>query len=294
MAEQSLTTRLDAAKAELELTSKQIAQAEELRKQALLGDDDKRATELAARLDKLQQAARTFQDKAAVLASEIAREAEEKKAHAMAATKAQVEAKLDARDEAVKELAASIQVFDDCYRKAIRLCKEAGTAWPWQPHDREAALLTPSSVVAATKHQLFKVGTQPRLLGGMDSPDRGPDLPGGQSPRLEHINNPAAVKSMLEVFAAATKCAREILRTGKSTSGEILQTNVTEAGVPVFARKDKPPLTAAQHELSQLLARMNLLSQQTSPEAEKEYFQTVKRVGELQDLIAAEQGTTAS
>jgi hypothetical protein len=294
MAEQSLTTRRDAAKAELELTNKQIAQAEDLRKQALLDDDDKRAVELAARLDKLQQQVRTARDKVAVLQSEISREAEEKKAQAMAATKAQVEAKLDARDEAVKELAASIQVFDDCYRKAIRLCKEVGTAWPWQPHDREAALLTPSSVVAATKHQLFKVGTQPRLLGGMDSPDRGPDLPGGQSPRLELINNPGTVKPMIEVFAAATRCAREILHTGKSTSGEIIQTNIAESGVPIFARKDKPPLTASQQELSQLLSRMNLLSQQTSPEAEKEYFQTVKRVGELQDLITAEQGTTTS
>jgi hypothetical protein len=293
MAEQSLTTRLNVAKSELELTSKQIAQAEELRKQALLGDDDKRATELAARLDKLQQAARTFQDKAAVLESEIAREAEEKKAHALAAAKAQVESKLAERDEKIKELAASIQIFDDCFRKAANACKAAGTCWPWQSHDREAGLLTPLSVLTATKHELFKVGARPPRLGGMDAFDRdGLNLPGGQAPRLELIGNPSAVKPMIEVFAAATKCAREILHTGKSTSGEIIQRNITDSGVPVFARKDKPPPTVAQHELSQLLSRMNLLAQQASDAAEAEYKQIMQRVAELQDIVNAESRTT--
>jgi hypothetical protein len=285
---------LEAARKALAVLEEEGAGLSDARDKSLLdGVGAVEISKIDRQLEVNRHAAHTEGDRIRLLESEIAREQEEKRAQAMATAKAQVEAKLDARDEAVKELAASIQVFDDCYRKAIRLCKEAGTAWPWQPHDREAALLTPSSVVAATKHQLFKVGTQPRLLGGMDSPDRGPDLPGGQSPRLELINNPGAVKPMIEVFAAATRCAREILHTGKSTSGEIVQTNIVQ-GVPMFARKEKPPLSASQEELSRLLARMNLLAQQTSPEAEAEYFRTVKRVGELQDLIAAEQGTTAS
>ena len=283
------TERLDLVRADLQNVEAQINDTETARAAALLGDDDARAVELAARLDKLQQQARTFRDKIGVLEAEVAREAEAEKERARAKAIAKVEGMLAQRDEAVKELAASVRVLDDCFKKAAALSKECGTAWPWLPHDREAGMLLPGSVLLALRHEIFRF-SKPRLLGGMDPPDRGLDLPGGQSPRLELINNPNAVKPMVEVFAAATKCATEILKTGKSTSGEIVQTNIAENGVPVFARKDKPPLTASQQELSQLLARMALLAQQTSPEAEQEYFRTVKRVGELQALVDAEQG----
>jgi hypothetical protein len=195
-----------------------------------------------------------------------------------------IEAKFGERDSAVAELADAVKQADALFRRVCSLSREVDSAWPWQPHDRVAIGLPPGSILQALRHEIFRVGGRPHLLGGQDrDPEAGLDYPGGISPKLELKGTPHLVRPMVDVFREAAECASGIMRTGRSTSGATISFTTPEAGVPAALRKDPPPLTPAQQRLAELLRRQaELAAADPSPENEAAYQDCVSQIADAQ------------
>jgi hypothetical protein len=241
-------------------------------------EEARRSVEIArGEIDRLKTAFESAQEKAR--AAEAERLAKDRAVHIEA-----VEAKLGERTTAVAELADAVKQADTLFRRVCSLSREVDSAWAWQPHDRVAIGLPPGSILQTLRHEIFRVGGRPHLLGGQDrDPEAGIDYPGGQSPTLELKGTPHLVKPMVEVFREAAECASGIMRTGKSTSGATMAFTTPETGVPAALRKDKPPLTPAQQRLAELLRRQaELAAADPSPENEAAYQDCVSQIAAAQ------------
>jgi hypothetical protein len=289
----NVATALDRSRSMLEEIDSKIATLVERRKERLLaGDNAVAIAKIDGEIAPLQQAAKTEADRIAVLQVEADREAAEQRAREHKALIGRIERKFAERDAAVVELAAAVKAADDAFRKVVRLGRDLTAAWAWMPHDAVACLLPPGSILTPLRHELFRVGSRPNLLGGQVSPDAGLDFPGGQSPTLELRLAPSLVTPMVEVFAQASRCASEILHTGKSTSGRPVSAVVD--GVPAFMLKDPPPLTPAQRHLGELQRKLSDLSRDVSPEGEQKYLAVVAELAAVEAEAGIKTGVEPS
>jgi hypothetical protein len=266
----------------LEEIDVKIAALVERRKERLLAGDNAIAiAKIDGEIAPLQQQSATERDRIAVLQVEADREAAEQRAREHKALIGRIEKKFSARDIAVAELVAAVKAADDCLRKLILLGNDLRAAWNWEPHDAAACLLPAGAILTALKHEIFRVGSRPHLLGGQPGPvDAGIDYPGGAAPRLELRLAPSLVEPMIEVFARATRCASEILHTGKSTSGRPVSVAAVD-GVPTFMLKAelRPPTSPAQQRLGELhREQMRLASLPQTEENEAAYQEIVAKV----------------
>jgi hypothetical protein len=78
-------------------------------------------------------------------------------------------------------------------------------------------LIGEAAIVAAVKHELFRVGARPALGGGQDKPGSTISFPGGVAPRIELVGLPGSVAPLGEIARGSTALASQIMRTGKST-----------------------------------------------------------------------------
>jgi hypothetical protein len=315
------SARLDAARNELATTEHRIIEVEKARADAILADADDSARELDVRLETLQRDLRIQRDRVGLLEGEAAKEAEEKRRREQAARIGRIEAKKRQQDKALLEACEAIKVLAAASEKAIRLGREIVEAWPWPPHDLPPALLTPSSILTAISHELFRTSYHPHRYGGQDTdPLVGHSLPGSRSPTLQLAQNPAGVREMSAVVADATAFAKKLLWTGKGSADERAVAegvqhlavaggsdsegvHVAAATVEVPAngqgdeqdfapagREVSPvPLSEAEARLAYLLRQQATLAEDVSPQGEEAYARCVAEIVQAQAVVSAEQ-----
>jgi hypothetical protein len=285
MAKPTTANRFDAARGELEAANRQLAELEAARNRALLADDDKVAAKLAGQIDDLHRLIRGHRDKIDLLEAEAERETNERRAKERAGLIERVEHKLGERAQAVAELQAAIAKADQLLQTIVEQSRAIDAAWPFAPHDRLACILPSEHIVSAIRNEIFRI-SRPQLFGreGAVAPI---NLPGGKSPRLEWAGTPDRVPEISARFREASACASTIMRTGKSTSGATIAP--AEAGVPVFALRDPPPLGPAEQKLSQLLRQQAQLANDVTPAGEAAYSACVREIAEIE---AARNGAT--
>jgi hypothetical protein len=275
MAKPNTKDRLDAARFELDATTRQIAEAETARNAALLADDDKLAAKVATQIDGLRQAARGHADKVALLESQVEKEAIERRAKEKAGLISRIEDRLERRNAAVADLQRLLGEARAALQTVAELSNQIDAAWPWQGHDRQALILPVEYIITATRHEIFR--TSEPSLGHKTAPN----LPGGRSPALNLIGQPEKVPEMTAVFREASNLAVSIMNTGKSTSGKVHE------GIPDVFLKEKPPLSSQEQRLSELLRTQSELANDVSPAGEKAYRECVDKIAALQGEIEA-------
>src|SRR5262249_10575854 len=103
---------------------------------------------------------------------------------------------------------------------------------------------------------------------------------------------PDKVPELAKVFAQASEVASQILHTGKGTDAPDFVAPAV-AGVPVPFLKDelKPPLTANEAKLGELLRAQIAFANDMSEEGERAYQEIVAAIASLQGEIDAAKGT---
>jgi len=154
---------------------------------------------------RLELALRSAEEQARAAADRVAKERTAKQIE-------RIEALAAERDATGAELAVAVKILDETFRKLLALGREITAAWPLGTHDGSSCILTPGSITRALQHEIFRVGSRPRMLGGQDEPDALTHLPGGMSPTLEFINAPNKVVPLVDVLTQASRHLSEILR----------------------------------------------------------------------------------
>jgi hypothetical protein len=165
------------------------------------------------------------------------------------------------------------------------------------PHDLPPALLTPAAIMAAVSHELFRTSHHPRRFGGLDrDPLVGVSLPGSRAPTYQLAEDPARVRPMADVVHDASEFAKNFLRTGKGSAGNLVATN----GQGEAPRQIGTPPSDLPHQrsdvearLSDLLAQMAKLAEDVTPAGEAEYLRVVGEVSRVQAEVAAQQAVEA-
>jgi hypothetical protein len=214
---------------------------------------------------RLELALRSAEEQARAAADRVAKERTAKQIE-------RIEALAAERDATGAELAVAVKILDETFRKLLALGREITAAWPLGTHDGSSCILTPGSITRALQHEIFRVGSRPRMLGGQDEPDALTHLPGGMSPTLEFINAPNKVVPLVDVLTQASRHLSEILRTGKSAP------NGTHTQI------EQRPRTDAEIRLAGLLQRQAELSALTSatPDQDREYAEIVAEIAGAQ------------
>jgi hypothetical protein len=275
MSKKDASGPLDRARAAHVETTNKIGRLEADRNDALLRDDDKTAVRLDAELEDLRRLSRAQRDKIGLLEAKAEREANELRVKEKAALIERVERKLAERDAAAAELQTAIEGADKAFRKMINLARDVRAAWPWPAHDLPPMLLGDAAIVAAVKHELFRVGARPALGGGQDKPGSTISFPGGVAPRLELAGLPGSVTPLGEIARGSTALASDIMRTGKSTGVITVQ---AVNGEPAPRQR-----TAAEEKLAALHRRQAELA--ADPTADEAVYQSV--VSEIAVAAAA-------
>jgi hypothetical protein len=259
---------LDRARASHVETTNKIGRLEAERNDALLRDDDKTAARLDAELEDLRRLSRAQRDKIGLLEAKAEREAAEARVKEKLGLIERIEWKLTERDAAAAELQAAIEGADKAFRKMINLARDVRAAWPWAAHDLPPMLIGEAAIVAAVKHELFRVGARPALGGGQDKPGSTISFPGGVAPRIELVGSPGSVAPLGEIARGSTALASQIMRTGKST-GVI----TAPAGNEPTPRQR----TAAEEKLASLHKRQSELAADPAS-SDQEYEQLVNEI----------------
>jgi hypothetical protein len=278
----SATSRLEAAQAGLDDTHRKLAELNTRRNECLLKDNDAEAAELAAEIEKLARLVAGHRDKIALLKQAAAEQEQARKVKEKAALIERIEKNLLAdRDAAGAELSDAIQKADAAFRKMVDAGQAIMAAWPWQPHDTHAVLLTPTSVVQVTAHELYKIGARPRRYGGMDKPGDGLDFPGGRCPDIRLANLQEEIKSLPAVCAEASALASSIMRTGRSTS------YVEPVAVSSNGQGEPRQRTEAEQRLFDLNSQLVKLGEDITPAGEQKYQRVVSEIAIVQTEIDA-------
>jgi hypothetical protein len=274
MSKKDASGPLDRARAAHVETTNKIGRLEAERNDALLRDDDKTAVRLDAEVEELCRLSRAQRDKIGLLDAKAERQAAEARVKEKIGLIERIEKKLGERDAAAAELQATLEQADKAFRKMINLARDVRAAWPWAAHDLPPMLLGDAAIVAAVKHELFRVGARPALGGGQDKPGSTISFPGGVAPRIELAGLPGSVTPLGEVARGSTALASEFMRTGKAT-GVTMQ--------PVSGEPASRQRTANEEKLAALHKRQAELA--ADPAADEAVYQGV--VSEIAAAAAA-------
>jgi hypothetical protein len=287
----SASKRLEAAQAAIEETNRRLAEVSVQRNAALLKDDDETAIKLGAEIDTLRQAARAHGDKIKLLREAAAEEERARRAKEQEALIGRIEAKIEQRDKALEDAAAAIKQLAAASERAIKLGREIMAAWSWQAHDLPVALLTPLSIMTSISHESFRVSYHPRRYGGMDTdPLAGVMLPGAKCPRVEWLEQPDRVRSLLDAVGDASEFAKRFLRTGKSSSvvvETVLHQPIADGAPAPTNGGEGVQRTEAEQRRASLLDRMEELAKDVTPAGEAEYQRVVSAIAAVEAEITA-------
>jgi hypothetical protein len=302
------TTRLGAAEVALEQANARLVELRERRIQLLLQDKDAEAAQIAGEIQEHERLARGHEDKIALLKTQAAQEAVERRAKENEAQNKRIDALFNSRDEDIAKLAALEEQRVTVWRRVLDTNRKIVAAHNWTSADLSAVVLVPALVNATLAHESFRLSYTPRLLGGQqEAPDAGLSLPGSKSPRVEWELQPERILPMADVFAAASEHGKARLR-GKSGTvvnnvpivngapqqgvADALPGEATNGGdAPAANVQGESPLrTAAEARLGLELRELNRLSNDTSPAGQIAYDAKLEKVRQAQDAVAAEQG----
>jgi hypothetical protein len=251
------------AKAQLADAEKLLGELQARYNTARLADRDDEAAKLDLEIEKHSRVVKGLRDKVVLLAEQVEREENERRVREQQELIERNEADFADRNSIVAELAATIAQAIALSRKVYDKNNKLRAAWPFTTADYGACLLTEPGVIALLQHELFRVGTKPRLLGGMDRPPFYPAFPGAKAPRVELAGTPHLVKPLVDAFKAASVAASQIMRTGKHTSPNDLPP------VQIPPAEERPPSTPEQERLSSLLRDANALAADVSPKVKQ-------------------------
>jgi hypothetical protein len=274
---------LQTAKVTLQEIQTRIAEITSQRDAALLSGEPATAIrKFYAELVEQQHNERTEADRIRLLEAEVERLRIERQAREKEGLIGRVEAKFKARSEAASELEQAIKTAEKAFRRIIDLSVECDAGWPFQTHERNAVMLSPTAIATAITHELYRTGARPRLYGGQDKgPHAGLHFPGAKSPSLALINLPSDIPTIVNVLRDAGNYASQVMRTGK---GVIPATAVVQApDTPA-----PPQRSEAEERLNQLLQQQMKLS--VNPADEQLYLAVVAEISAVSDEIAAAKG----
>jgi hypothetical protein len=117
----SAMDRLTATQAALAETDSKIAELDQQRNQCLLQDDNAGAIELGIKITGLKLEVRAHEDKLNLLRSLAEKEAAARRAQERQAQIEAIEAKLELRDTAMKEVASAVKALATAAEKAITI-----------------------------------------------------------------------------------------------------------------------------------------------------------------------------
>jgi len=141
-----------------------------------------------------------------------AREALEQNA-AAAKQKQQLIGRIEAK---IDELRKAVVAFQKAQAEAIKfhrkwqdLAVECAVAWPWGPNHQTAAGFDLDEINRDTRHELCRIGSGQLLHAGQL---QRPSFPGGLNPKLELLQNPAAITPLIETIGERHGLAKRVLR----------------------------------------------------------------------------------
>jgi hypothetical protein len=278
---------LQAAKLTLQAIQAGVTEIVSRRDAALLAGEPAAAIrEIDDELAEQQHAERTEHDRILVLEKEVARQTRERQTKEREGLIGRVEAKFKLRNEAAAQLALAIKRADLEFRRVVDLSVDCDAAWPFAAHERSAAMLPATSILLAVQHELYRTGARPRLYGGQDrGVHPGLHFPGGTCPKLELVNLPESIPSIVDVLRDAGNYASQVMRGGKPAMP------ATTAAAPADANTP-PQRTAAQERLNQLLQQQMKLS--ANPADEEAYLAVVAEISKVSAEVDAARANGAS
>jgi hypothetical protein len=284
MAKNTTAASLERARAALAEIEAGIAELTEKRSARLLAGDAATAIgKIGAELQSLQQAAKTERDRITLLESEATKEQAEAAEQARLAHITKTEQIFERRTEKAVRLE---QIFDearDVLRSIAADNAEIEAAWRFEYHDRVPLVLPVEHLIEATRHHLFRLSTPP-VTGKAGAAGTPVDLPGGKNPQpLTWAGQPEKAPALGASMREAAKLGSEIMRTGKSTSGQVSASGAVVDGVPAFMLKEPPALSPNQQRLAQLLRKQAELANDVSEAGEAKYQQVIAEMTALQD-----------
>jgi hypothetical protein len=229
----------------------------------LLRDDDDGAAKLLAEIERLRLFVRGTEDKAALLEKELQKERAQHIAKEKAALIGRIETKLQAREAAAAELETVLARANSLILEILNIGRQVDAAWPWANGDRNALLLFRNDVVAAVRHESYRISAIPRLGGGQkEGLDAGWHLPGSESPRFDLVHRPKSIPGLVSVLRNASTYASDIMRARRAPA-------TAAPVVPVVAPEPRER-TVAEAELAGLLRRQDELASLSSMSADQD------------------------
>jgi hypothetical protein len=265
-------------------TDRQIEDGRRRRADELRGAADESTLDrLDVEIRRLETLAGRHQERIALLEKAAGEAEKERRVREKASLIQRVEKKVcDERQAAAIEIRDGIAKADAGLRKLIAIARDAQAAWPWQGHELAPCLLSPSAIVTAVTHELYKQGARPRLFGGLDTKfDAGIHFPGGKSPRLELAGIPDRIPSLVDVIAEASALASNIMR------GKAAAPPATPMAAPAdppspstdsTAAEAEPQRTVEQHTYAELLRRADEFAADITEEGEKKYLAIMAQI----------------
>jgi hypothetical protein len=271
--------RLEAARAALATTNKQLAEVEAARTAAILGEDDATARELDAAREELQREARIQGDRVVLLEAQARDEDAARRTREREGSIRRAEAKFAERDAALGRLGALVAQLEKEFRKAISLSGEIDAAWPWAMSDRGRLLLTGTSLQLVLAREFFRISHRP-FLGGRPGEQVQPSLPGSQCSRpVDMLGFPEREPSLVAVAAEATALGSSILRSGAPLPEPVAAEAMAPAAAAGNGEAPTPVRSPDQAKLASLLKQQALLAE--DPAAEAEYQRVVAEIAAL-------------
>lgn len=256
--------RLDEARPALAAVEGQIAKLRADRARALVdGSSDEAVAKIDAAIAAQERTAGIHRDRIAALEAEAQEALRQQQLVEQAALRDRVSALLDKRMEAGRQLAASIEQAVKSWRDLAATSLAIYESWPW-PQDSGGSALGHTDLARMVITETWRTGGTPPTTGAPVAPKgTPPSYPGARAPGLLSVHSPETLPSLVAELEAANRSAKEIL-TGK--------------------RRDVAPPAAATtpgSRMATLLAEMDKLSTDSSPEGEARYRAVVAEITTL-------------
>jgi hypothetical protein len=282
-------------------TNRQIEEQRRCRSDELSGAADESALDtFDAEIKRLEILAGRHNERIALLESAAAEAERERRVKEKEGLIKRIEKKAhDERRAAALEISEGIARADAGLRKLLAIARDTQAAWPWQSHELQPCMLTPSAILAAITHELYRVGARPRLFGGMDTKfDAGINFPGGKPTRLELAGLPERIPKLVDVMAEANELMSRVMR-GKATAPPAPPATMpadepspgpspAPSATGATAEAEPRERTTAELELDKLLQRQMKLSQDMSPAGETAYRAVVDEIARVSQQIESE------
>lgn len=255
MAKKTATDRLDAARAAIEVATKQIADIEAQRNGALLADNDDLAVKLLAKLETLRAVARGHADKIGLLQGEVQREQAAATVRSHQAQIGQFAKMLDASDT---DLIDGADLIGQGWKKILAGIEKRERALPafavHSAHARgsgtniDGAAMSAEAIVHLLSFEFYRISARP-LLGGRPGERTRPALPGAKPVRIEHALMPEKIEPFASKVRAASAFAVQLLTEEIGKGGDV------DVPAPAPPNETDPPWTRTAAEIQRDMQR---------------------------------------